>query len=59
MEKVGVQACCVLLVVWIYFMVKYFTGLQLPGPLDTALIIVGLAAGIGVFLWLARSSRRL
>ena len=57
MERVGVQALWILLVVWIYFMVRYFTGLRLPALLDTGMIILGIAAGIGVALWLFRQSR--
>lgn len=59
MEKFGVQALCILLVVWIYFMVKYFTGMQVPALLNTAMLVIGIAAGIAVFLWLSRHSRRL
>jgi hypothetical protein len=59
MEKVGAQALWVLLVVWLYFMVKYFTGMHVPELLNTAMIVIGVAAGIGVFLWLSRHSRRL
>jgi hypothetical protein len=58
-EKVGIQALVVLAIVWIYFLVKYFTGLHVPELLNTAMIIIGVAAGIGVFLWLSRHSRRL
>lgn len=56
-ERVGMQALCVLAVIWIYFLVKYFSGWQFPALLDTAMLIVGIAAGIGVFLWLARQSK--
>lgn len=59
MEKVGIQALVVLGIVWVYFLVTYFTGLRVPELLNTAMIIIGIAAGIGVFLWLTRHSRRL
>ena len=59
MEKVGVQALWVLLVVWGYFLAKSFLGLRAPEPVNTAMIIIGVAAGIGVFIWLTRHSRRL
>lgn len=58
-ERIGIQALCVLIVVWVYFMVKYFTGLQFPMVLDTAMLIIAIAAGIGVFVWLTKQSRRL
>jgi hypothetical protein len=57
MEQVGKQALWVLLVVWLYFIVRYFTGLRLPPALDAVMVILGIAAGIGVFLWLWRGSR--
>ena len=53
-EKVGVQALWILLVVWLYFVAKYFLGFGVPALLDTALIIVAIAAGIAVFIWLMR-----
>jgi hypothetical protein len=59
MEKVGVQALGVLAIVWIYFIVKYFTGMHVPELMNTAMIVIGIAAGIAVFLWLSRHSRRL
>jgi hypothetical protein len=58
-EKVGVQALWVLLVVWLYFLAKYFLNLRVPALLNTAIIIVGVAAAIGVFIWLTRQSRHL
>ena len=58
-ERIGIQALCVLIVVWVYFLVKYFTGLQFPLLLDTVMLVIGIAAGIGVFLWLTKHSRRL
>jgi hypothetical protein len=58
-EKAGVQALWVLLVVWIYFVAKYFLHFDVPALLDAALIIVGIAAGLAVFLWLFRQSKRL
>lgn len=58
-ERIGIQALCVLIVVWVYFLVKYFTGLQFPVLLDTVMLVVGIASGIGVFLWLTKHSRRL
>ena len=33
---------------WAYFLAKYFLGLHLPELLNTAMIIIGVAAGIGV-----------
>jgi hypothetical protein len=59
MEKVGIQALVVLAIVWLYFLVQYFTGMHVPELLNIAMIIIGVAAGIAVFLWLARHSRRL
>ena len=59
MEKVGIQALVVLGIVWIYFLVQYFTGMHVPALLNTAMIVIGVAAGIAVFLWLSRHSRRL
>ena len=59
LERVGVQALCVLAIVWLYFLIKYFSGWQPPALLDTAMLIVGIAAGIGVFLWLTRHSLKL
>lgn len=56
-ERVGLQALGVLAIVWIYFLVRYFSGWHFPALLDTAMLIVGIAAGIGVFLWLARQSK--
>lgn len=58
-EKVGVQALWILLVVWIYFVAKYFLQFSVPPVLDAAMIIVGIASGIGVFVWLLRQSKRL
>ena len=58
-ERIGIQALCVLIVVWVYFLVKYFTGLQFPVLLDTVMLVIGIASGIGVFLWLTKHSRRL
>ncbi len=58
-ERIGIQALCALIVVWVYFVVKYFTGLQFPVLLDTAMLVIGIASGIGVFLWLTKHSRRL
>ena len=59
LERVGIQALCVLAVVWIYFLIKYFSGWQPPAALDIAMLIVGIASGIGVFLWLTRHSLKL
>lgn len=59
MEKFGIQALCVLIVVWVYFLVKYFTGLQFPVLLDTVILVIGIASGIGVFVWLTKHSQRL
>ena len=59
MERIGIQALCVLIVVWVYFLVKYFTGLQFPALLDTVMLVVGIASGIGVFIWLTKHSQRL
>jgi nicotinamide riboside transporter PnuC len=59
MERIGIQALCVLIVVWVYFLVKYFTGLQFPVLLDTVMLVIGIASGIGVFLWLTKHSQRL
>ena len=58
-EKVGVQALWILLVVWIYFIAKYFLRFTVHPLLDAAAIIVGNASGIGVFLWLFRQSKSL
>lgn len=58
-ERIGIQALCVLGVVWVYYLVKYFTGVQFPAVLDTIMLVVGIAAGIGTFLWLMKHSRRL
>lgn len=58
-ERIGVQALCVLGIVWIYFLVKYLIGVQFPAALDTAMIVVGIASGIGVVLWLTKNSKRL
>jgi hypothetical protein len=58
-EKVGIQALWILLVVWIYFIAKYFLDFSVPVLLDTALIVLGIAAGIAVFLWLFRQSKTL
>ena len=59
MERVGVVSLWVLLAVWVVFLVKYALGLHLPEVVNTALIVVGVAAGIGVFAWLARHARLL
>lgn len=58
-ERIGIQALCVLGIVWVYFLVKYLIGWQFPAILDTAMVVVGVAAGIGVFLWLTKHSKRL
>ena len=58
-EKIGIQALCVLAVVWVYFLVKYLVGVQFPVWLDTAMIVVGIASGIGTFVWLTKNSKRL
>ena len=58
-ERVGIQALCVLGLVWIYFLVKYLIGVQFPAALDAAMIVVGIASGIGVFVWLTKNSKRL
>ena len=58
-ERIGVQALCVLGIVWVYFLAKYLLGVQFPAVLDTAMIVVGIASGIGVFLWLTKNSKRL
>jgi hypothetical protein len=58
-DKVGVQALWILLVVWIYFVAKYFLRFSVPAVLDAVAIIVGIASGIGVFLWLFRQSKSL
>ena len=58
-EKVGIQALWILLVVWVYFVAKYFLKFSVPVLLDTALIIAGIASGIAVFLWLFRQSKTL
>ena len=58
-EKVGVQALWILLGVWIYFIAKYFLNFAAPPLLDAALIILGIASGIAVFLWLLRQSKSL
>jgi hypothetical protein len=58
-EKIGVVSLWVLLAVWVIFLVKYALGLPLPEIVNTALIVVGVAAGIGVFAWLARHARLL
>lgn len=59
LERVGIQALCALAVVWLYFLFKYFSGWQPPAVLDTVMLIVGIASGIGVVLWLTRHSLRL
>ena len=59
MERVGVVSLWVLLAVWVVFLVKYALGLHLPDVVNTALVVVGVAAGIGVFAWLARHARLL
>jgi hypothetical protein len=58
-EKIGVQALWILLVVWIYFIAKYFLRFTVHPFLDAAAIIIGIASGIGVFLWLLRQSKSL
>jgi hypothetical protein len=58
-EKVGVQALWILLVVWVYFIAKYFLRFTVHPVLDAVLIIAGIASGIGVFLWLFRQSKSL
>ena len=59
LERVGIQALGVLAVVWLYFLVKYFSGWKPPAPLDIAMVILGIASGLGVFLWLTRHSLKL
>jgi hypothetical protein len=58
-ERIGTQALWVLLVVWGYFIAKYFLRFTVPALFDAATIIVGIASGIAVFLWLLRQSKRL
>jgi hypothetical protein len=58
-EKIRVVSLWVLLAVWVVFLVKYALGLHLPDAVNMALIVVGVAAGIGVFAWLARHTRLL
>jgi hypothetical protein len=59
LERVGIQALCALVVVWLYFLFKYFSGWQPPVALDTVMLIVGIASGIGVLLWLTRHSLKI
>ncbi len=59
MERVGLQALWVLLVVWVYFIAKYFLHFSPPAALDAAAIIIGIASGIAVALWLFRQSKTL
>ncbi len=59
LERIGIQALGVLAVVWVYFLIKYFSGWQSPATLDTVMIVIGIASGIGVFLWLGRHSLKL
>jgi hypothetical protein len=59
LERVGIQALGVLAIVWIYFLIKYFSGWQSPAALDIVMVIIGIASGIGVFLWLGRHSLKL
>lgn len=58
-ERIGIQALCVLAVVWAYFLVKYLVGVQFPAWLDTAMIVVGIASGIGTVVWLMKNSKRI
>lgn len=58
-ERIGTQALWILLVVWIYFIAKYLLRFSVPAALDTAAIIVGIASGIAVALWLIRQSKTL
>ncbi len=58
-DKVGVQALWILLVVWIYFVAKYFLRFSVPTVLDAAMIIIAIASGIAVFLWLMRQPWKL
>ena len=58
-ERIGTQALWVLLVVWVYFIAKYFLRFSPPAALDAVAIIVGIASGIAVALWLFRQSKAL
>ena len=58
-EKVGVQALWILLGAWIYFVAKYFLRFSVPAALDAAIIIIAIASGIAVLLWLLRQSKSL
>ncbi len=58
-ERIGTQALWVLLIVWVYFIAKYFLRFDVPALLNTAVIIVGIASGIAVALWLFRQSKAL
>jgi len=56
-ERIGIQALCVLIIVWVYFIVQYVTPLRPPQLLNTIMIVVGIASGIGVVLWLSRNAK--
>ena len=58
-DKVGVQALWILLFVWIYFVAKYFLHFTVHPFLDAAAIIIAIASGIAVFLWLLRQPWKL
>jgi hypothetical protein len=58
-EKVGAQALWILLVVWIYFVAKYFLHFNVPALVDAVAVIVAIASGIAVFLWLMRQPWKL
>ena len=58
-ERIGTQALWVLLIVWGYFIAKYCLRFYVPALLNTAVIIVGIASGIAVALWLFRQSKAL
>ena len=53
-DKVGIQALWILLVVWIYFVAKYFLRFSVPAPIDAVAVIIAIASGIAVLLWLLR-----
>ena len=58
-ERIGIQALWVLLVVWIYFVAKYLLSFSVPAALDAAAIIIGIASGLAVALWLTRQPWKL
>ncbi len=55
-ERFGVQSLVVLTIVWFYFLLRYFIGFQVHSAVDFVMVVLGIVAVIGLFLWLTRHS---